>query len=1422
MKKLIPLFIIFILTWVLVSCGGHTHSFGQWEVTREPTCSAEGEKQRMCECGEKEVLSISKTSHSSVLHEEKPATCEVAGQTAYYECTECGYQALEPEEIPALGHVKGEKTYTTEPTCQAGSEYACLCVRCDKVLETGFTEAVAHAKGEKTYTVLPTCVNDGVYAYLCVWCGTTLETGNEPPLPHTKGTPVTELAPTCTSTGLARIYCTECDTHMEDLTLSEAPHSHGYYTVKGNIYSTDSRHASVCSECGSIFDEQAHTITTVNRPADYLNQGERYSYCTVCGWEGVKIYQPTLEQLDPEYVIPSGLVATFGDTLSNIALPLGFSFEADGSTPVGEVGERIFTLTFTPPENPDGAYKTVTGIPVSITVMPFEAELEVDFSALDGLVYNGAAAPLPTVYSAVSDYVTVSWYSGGRLLTEAPRNAGEYVCEVSLDNPNCLNMLKTYTFTIGKASRPDLCPDSVEKVYDGTPFSLEIEGIDSPYTIKYFLGGEALPSSPVSVGEYTLTLTVPESANYLSHTESITLSIIPDSFGPTWEQENSPVITDADSFTLSATDHSSTVYFWVTVYTGEGVYGYDTDNPEIALVEGAAHYVIAIDGYGNRSDILSVYSSAGITLLPNEDPLGPPTFVPESIYPEDGAVVDTPYVHLYAEKSVGIYFGTSPDINEMQYSHTTKLGFPFIDYLEEGVTYYWCANAGAAFSEIYSFTYSKSGADYSAPALVSPEDGATVTDPHTPLIATGNGKVTVYFKAVGYDGDFTEYNYFDNGDFEPCLCYEWYAVDSEGNETEKRTFLYLPDLGSNNPEGIVINSYPDGSYIKHSSCMIEASTVAPHGEVSLKAVCIHRDGSYSFFKYGNHNFLKTYDYLDAPEDDIYRELLTGLKNGDTVYYYLTSHLAPECRSEIRRLYVDTESPVAGSISENGDGTVTLLAGSDNMGADYYYRLYGGEWIKYTDGTVITPDAQRGGIELSATDRAGNRGYAAYSFGSTDISLPTVTLSSGKIGEYTSQNVTLTLTPTQGEVCYYVLDGTEYPLTEETELTISDEGEHTLCLRVAGERDIYTDTQRILIDKTAPRIDTIYAPENYGEIQQGGNTGYALTLGSPDLTVYYQTSAVGFHRFIIVPISESFYDLTEVTLSYMVEGVNTSWKPYDTGEAFHINLGYYIFGQSDDYNLKLRICDEAGNETVYTYTFRLDREGPTAESATVHTDRESGKAELRIEGIADDRSEAATARIYVMNLEGWHTATALIDEVVDIEGDRLVYDLSELPCGEIYFVIAVLYDNLGNYNILPMTAFYKESPESTSTTADGLTFERTENGVRLVKIDTDSTLLVLPDLYEGESYTVYTGALLYNDTVEEVVIKGGLKAIEWGAFASSRGIRTVYFEGSRAEWDTVSDGEAFPEDVTVAFLTSDDPGDPKWQYGEDGATPELIP
>ena len=108
----------------------HTHSFGQWMVTTEPTCTESGIKTRECDCG-----------------------------------------VTERAEAPAKGHNFGQWMVTTKPTC---TEEGIKTRECDcGVTERAAVPAVGHSWDAGTITREPTAEADGVKTYTCLVCKAT-------------------------------------------------------------------------------------------------------------------------------------------------------------------------------------------------------------------------------------------------------------------------------------------------------------------------------------------------------------------------------------------------------------------------------------------------------------------------------------------------------------------------------------------------------------------------------------------------------------------------------------------------------------------------------------------------------------------------------------------------------------------------------------------------------------------------------------------------------------------------------------------------------------------------------------------------------------------------------------------------------------------------------------------------------------------------------------------------------------------------------------------------------------------------------------------------------------------------------------------------------------------------------------------------
>ena len=119
------------------------------------------------------------------------------------------------------------------------------------------------------------------------------------------------------------------------------------------------------SETVSVGNVGEHSFAIVFVPA-------KSSYKTLTG----KSITVAVEKANPVYVIPTGLTAVYGQTLQDVELPSDnkgtFSFEAPDTTSVGDAGERIFAVSYTPVDTAN--YNVITGIKVTITVAKAQAQ----------------------------------------------------------------------------------------------------------------------------------------------------------------------------------------------------------------------------------------------------------------------------------------------------------------------------------------------------------------------------------------------------------------------------------------------------------------------------------------------------------------------------------------------------------------------------------------------------------------------------------------------------------------------------------------------------------------------------------------------------------------------------------------------------------------------------------------------------------------------------------------------------------------------------------------------------------------------------------------------------------------------------------------------------------------------------------------
>ena len=296
----------------------HIHSFGEWSVAKNATCTEDGLKTRYCDCGEKQSDGIPLKGHTRVVLEATSATCITEGKTEGEKCSDCGEILVEQTKIDALGH-KDVVDAGTDATCTSnGLTEGKHCSRCDEII---VAQTVIDAKGHTVVVdeaVAPSCTKTGLTeGKHCSVCNEILvKQGIEPVIAHRYddkyddscnvcgGIRDTECAhreievipgyaSTCTDPGLTQGQkCKKCG---EVITHQTVINAKGHTEVIDEAISATCTNTGLtagkhCSTCDKVLVEQGivptlpHTYSewVVTKTANCGQDGEMTRSCT-CG-----------------------------------------------------------------------------------------------------------------------------------------------------------------------------------------------------------------------------------------------------------------------------------------------------------------------------------------------------------------------------------------------------------------------------------------------------------------------------------------------------------------------------------------------------------------------------------------------------------------------------------------------------------------------------------------------------------------------------------------------------------------------------------------------------------------------------------------------------------------------------------------------------------------------------------------------------------------------------------------------------------------------------------------------------------------------------------------------------------------------------------------------------------------------------------
>ena len=241
----------------------HVHSFGQWTIVTEATCTEDGLKERVCECGEKETEVIEAKGHTYGKWTTTVQPTCVDGERQRV-CSDCGY--VETEAIPAISeHTFGEWTVVTPATCTAKGQEKRTCEVCGEE-EFRSVDALGHDYDEGVVTKEPTCTEAGVKTFTCQreGCGHTY-TEAIPAKGHTFGEWTTTVQPTCADGERQRV-CSDCGYVETEAIPAISEHTFGEWTVVTSATCTaKGQEKRTCEVCG---EEEFRSVDALGHDYD--------------------------------------------------------------------------------------------------------------------------------------------------------------------------------------------------------------------------------------------------------------------------------------------------------------------------------------------------------------------------------------------------------------------------------------------------------------------------------------------------------------------------------------------------------------------------------------------------------------------------------------------------------------------------------------------------------------------------------------------------------------------------------------------------------------------------------------------------------------------------------------------------------------------------------------------------------------------------------------------------------------------------------------------------------------------------------------------------------------------------------------------------------------------------------------------------
>lgn len=199
---------------------------------------------------------------------------------------------------------------------------------------------------------------------------------------------------------------------------------------------------------------------------------------------------------EPEAV--AMLSAVYGQTLRDLELPEGFTWQESVSTSVGNAGDNVFHVIYTPEDTAN--YEVVRDIAVTVFVAKANYDMSNVILPSAAFVYDGRAKSLFIEEGTLPEGVTVTYEGNGKTEVGKYQVVAHFAGDAA--NYNAIADINA-NLIIVPGEIEGVSFEDATFVYDGTNKSLAVVGADDSMTVRYDTSNAA-----TDAGSYEIKATI--------------------------------------------------------------------------------------------------------------------------------------------------------------------------------------------------------------------------------------------------------------------------------------------------------------------------------------------------------------------------------------------------------------------------------------------------------------------------------------------------------------------------------------------------------------------------------------------------------------------------------------------------------------------------------------------------------------------------------------------------------------------------------------------------------------------------------------------------------------------------------------------------------------------------------------------------